>query len=110
MAMTHGNQYGEEYYSFVEWSVYDTGWYPLSCIQEAIVRAVREHFLVRTMLRKISGPRLSELLRSGFRNRYSDPQTKTKLGSNTITPDPNSTTVRTLLMISLRKGSTIICT
>ncbi|MCE6990271.1 DNA topoisomerase IV subunit B [Dyadobacter sp. CY323] len=95
-AMTHGNQYGEEYYSFVNGQYTTQGGTHLAAFREAVVRAVREHF------GKDYAPEdIRSSIIAAVAIRVQEPvfesQTKTKLGSNTITPDPNSTTVRTFV-------------
>ncbi|MCF0070379.1 type IIA DNA topoisomerase subunit B [Dyadobacter sp. CY261] len=96
MAMTHGNQYGEEYYSFVNGQYTTQGGTHLAAFREAVVKAVREHF------NKDYAPEdIRSSIIAAIAIRVQEPvfesQTKTKLGSNTITPDPNSTTVRTFV-------------
>lgn len=96
LALTHGNQYGEEYYSFVNGQYTTQGGTHLSAFREAVVRAVREHF------NKDYAPEdIRSSIIGAIAIRVQEPvfesQTKTKLGSNTITPDPNSTTVRTFV-------------
>ncbi|PWJ59287.1 topoisomerase-4 subunit B [Dyadobacter jejuensis] len=95
-AMTHGNQYGEEYYSFVNGQYTTQGGTHLSAFRESIVKAVREHFGkdyapedVRSSIIAAVAVRIQEPV--------FESQTKTKLGSNTVTPDPNSPTVRTFV-------------
>ncbi len=95
-AMTHGNQYGEEYYSFVNGQYTTQGGTHLVAFRESIVKAVREHFGkdyapedVRSSIIAAISVRLQEPV--------FESQTKTKLGSNNITPDSNSTTVRTFI-------------
>ncbi|WP_221390645.1 DNA topoisomerase IV subunit B [Dyadobacter sp. NIV53] len=95
-AMTHGNQYGEEYYSFVNGQYTTQGGTHLTGFREAVVRAVREHF------GKDYAPEdIRSSIIAAVAIRVQEPvfesQTKTKLGSNTMTPDPNSTTVRTFV-------------
>jgi topoisomerase-4 subunit B len=95
-AMTHGNQYGEEYYSFVNGQYTTQGGTHLAAFREAVVKAVREHF------GKDYAPEdIRSSIIAAVAIRVQEPvfesQTKTKLGSNTITPDPNSTTVRTFV-------------
>ena len=95
-AMTHGNQYGEEYYSFVNGQYTTQGGTHLAAFREAVVKAVREHF------GKDYAPEdIRSSIIAAIAIRVQEPvfesQTKTKLGSNTITPDPNSTTIRTFV-------------
>ncbi|GAB2773437.1 DNA topoisomerase IV subunit B [Rhabdobacter roseus] len=96
LALTHGNQYGEEYYSFVNGQYTTQGGTHLAAFREAIVRAVREHF------GKDYAPEdIRSSIVAAVAIRVQEPvfesQTKTKLGSNTISPDPNSTTIRTFV-------------
>ena len=95
-AMTHGNQYGEEYYSFVNGQYTTQGGTHLTAFREALVRAVREHF------GKDYAPEdIRSSIIAAVAIRVQEPvfesQTKTKLGSNTVTPDPNSATIRTFV-------------
>lgn len=96
MAMTHSNQYGEEYYSFVNGQYTTQGGTHLAAFREAVVKAVREHFgkdyAPEDIRSSIIGAIAIRVQEPVFES-----QTKTKLGSNTITPDPNSTTVRTFV-------------
>lgn len=96
LAMTHGNQYGEEYYSFVNGQYTTQGGTHLAAFREAVVKAVREHFgkdyAPEDIRSSIIGAVAIRVQEPVFES-----QTKTKLGSNTITPDPNSTTVRTFV-------------
>lgn len=96
LAMTHGNQYGEEYYSFVNGQYTTQGGTHLAAFREAVVKAVREHFgkdyAPEDIRSSIIGAIAIRVQEPVFES-----QTKTKLGSNTITPDPNSTTVRTFV-------------
>jgi topoisomerase IV subunit B len=96
VALTHGNQYGEEYYSFVNGQYTTQGGTHLAAFREAIVRTVREHFGkdyapedVRASIIAAVSIRVQEPV--------FESQTKTKLGSSNISPDPNSTTVRTFI-------------
>lgn len=96
IAMTHGNQYGEEYYSFVNGQYTTQGGTHLAAFREALVRAVREHF------GKDYAPEdIRSSIIAAVAIRVQEPvfesQTKTKLGSSTITPDPTSTTIRTFV-------------
>jgi len=95
-AMTHGNQYGEEYYSFVNGQYTTQGGTHLTGFREAVVRAVREHF------GKDYAPEdIRSSIIAAIAIRVQEPvfesQTKTKLGSNTMTPNPDSASVRTFV-------------
>src|SRR5690606_12038021 len=96
IALTHGNQYGEEYYSFVNGQYTTQGGTHLAAFREAVVRTIREHFGkdyapedVRSSIVAAIAIRVQEPV--------FESETKTKLGSTTISPDPSSTTVRTFV-------------
>ncbi len=96
LAMTHNNQYGEEYYSFVNGQYTTQGGTHLNAFKESIVKVMREHFGkdyatedVRSSIVAAIAIRVQEPI--------FESQTKTKLGSNTLSPDPNSQTVRTFI-------------
>jgi topoisomerase IV subunit B len=96
LAMTHGNQYGEEYYSFVNGQYTTQGGTHLAAFRESVVKAMREHFGkdyapedVRSSIVAAIAIRVQEPI--------FESQTKTKLGSNTLSPDPNSQTVRSFV-------------
>ncbi|WP_247234977.1 DNA topoisomerase IV subunit B [Telluribacter sp. SYSU D00476] len=95
-AITHGNQYGEEYYSFVNGQYTTQGGTHLSAFREGVVRAVREHFN-----KEYAPEDVRSSIIAAVAIRVQEPvfesQTKTKLGSTNISPDPNSPTVRTFV-------------
>jgi topoisomerase-4 subunit B len=96
VALSHGNQYGEEYYSFVNGQNTTQGGTHLSGFREAIVRTVREHF------GKDYAPEdIRQSIIGAISIRVQEPvfesQTKTKLGSLTMSPEPNSPTIRVFI-------------
>ncbi len=96
LAMSHGNQYGEEYYSFVNGQNTTQGGTHLSAFKEAIVKTVRDHFgkdyAPEDIRQSVIGAISVRIQEPVFES-----QTKTKLGSVTISPEDNSTTVRTFV-------------
>lgn len=96
IALTHGNQYGEEYYSFVNGQYTTQGGTHLAAFRQSLVDTVREHFNkdyavedVRASIIAAVSVRVQEPV--------FESQTKTKLGSNNISPDSNSPTIRTFV-------------
>ena len=96
LAITHNNQYGEEYYSFVNGQNTTQGGTHLAAFREAIVRTVREFFKkdfdpsdVRASIVGAIAIRVQEPV--------FESQTKTKLGSTNISPDSSSTSIRTFV-------------
>ena len=86
IAMTHGNQYGEEYYSFVNGQHTTQGGTHLAAFKESLVRTIRDFY------KKDFDP--SDIRASiivAFSIKIEEPifesQTKTKLGSKDMGPD-----------------------
>ncbi len=86
MALTHGQHYGEQYYSFVNGQHTTQGGTHLNAFKEAIVKTLRDHFNknfdpkdVRSSIIGAISVRIEEPV--------FESQTKTKLGSNNIAPD-----------------------
>lgn len=96
LAMTHNNQYGEEYYSFVNGQYTTQGGTHLTAFRESIVRVMREHFN-----KEYATEDVRSSIVAAIAIRVQEPifesQTKTKLGSNTLSPDPNSQSVRSFM-------------
>jgi len=95
VALTHGEQYGEEYYSFVNGQNTTMGGTHLQAFREAIVKTIRDHFGKNYDTRDIQTSIIGAIS-----VRVEEPvfesQTKTKLGS--INMGPDSPTVRSFVM------------
>jgi topoisomerase-4 subunit B len=85
-SFTHGNQYGEHYFSFVNGQHTTQGGTHLNAFREAIVKTVRDFFKkdydaadVRSCIVGAVSVRIQEPV--------FESQTKTRLGSNTISPN-----------------------
>ncbi|MBK7408484.1 MAG: type IIA DNA topoisomerase subunit B [Saprospirales bacterium] len=94
VAMTHGQQYGEQYYSFVNGQNTTQGGTHLNAFKEAIVKTIREFF------NKSYDPKdVRSSIIAAISVRVEEPvfesQTKTKLGSQDISPDGPS--IRTFI-------------
>ncbi|MBC5991349.1 DNA topoisomerase IV subunit B [Pontibacter cellulosilyticus] len=86
LAVTHGNDYGEEYYSFVNGQYTTMGGTHLAAFREAIVKTVREHFKKDYDAADIRGSIVGAIsLR--VQEPVFESQTKTKLGSIDMGPD-----------------------
>lgn len=96
LAMSHSNSYGEEYYSFVNGQNTTQGGTHLSAFKEAIVRTVRDHYgkdyAAEDIRASVIGAISVRVQEPVFES-----QTKTKLGSITISPEENAQTVRTFV-------------
>lgn len=101
IAITHGRQYGEEYYSFVNGQNTTQGGTHLTAFRESIVRTVRDFFRkdfdisdIRTSIIAAISIKVEEPI--------FESQTKTKLGSKNIAP--NGPTVRNFIMDFVSKN------
>jgi topoisomerase-4 subunit B len=94
VAFTHSNQYGEEYYSFVNGQFTTQGGTHLAAFREAVVKTIREFYK-----KDFDASDVRQSIVGAVAIRVQEPvfesQTKTKLGSNTIAPD--GPTVRTFV-------------
>ncbi|QDK83727.1 type IIA DNA topoisomerase subunit B [Spirosoma sp. KCTC 42546] len=92
IAMTHGNQYGEEYYSFVNGQYTTQGGTHLNALKEAVVETVRRHFDKNY---EVSDIRSSIIAAVSIRVQEPvfESQTKTKLGSQNMSPEQNAQSV-----------------
>lgn len=86
VALTHANQYGEEYYSFVNGQYTTQGGTHLAAFREAIVKTVREfygkNFEASDVRSAVVGAIAVRVQEPVFES-----QTKTKLGSQSVGPE-----------------------
>jgi topoisomerase-4 subunit B len=100
VAITHNNQYGEEYYSFVNGQYTTQGGTHLAAFREAVVKTIREYynknFEATDIRASIVGAISVRVIEPVFES-----QTKTKLGSQSIGPE--GPTMRTFINDFLKK-------
>ena len=100
VAFTHGTQYGEEYYSFVNGQHTTQGGTHQAAFREAIVKTLRDFYR-----KNYEAADIRASLIAAIAIKVTEPvfesQTKTKLGSNTISPEGE--TVRTFVSNFLAK-------
>lgn len=86
VSMSHANQYGEEYYSFVNGQFTTQGGTHLAAFREAVVKTVREFFG-----KNFDAADIRSAIVGAIAVRVQEPvfesQTKTKLGSQSVGPD-----------------------
>lgn len=101
IAMTHGQQYGEDYYSFVNGQHTTQGGTHQAAFREALVKTIREfykkEFEASDIRSSIIGAIAIKVQEPVFES-----QTKTKLGSQSIGPD--GPTVRTFINDFMKKA------
>jgi topoisomerase-4 subunit B len=86
LALTHGNQYGEEYYSFVNGQYTTQGGTHLTAFREAIVKTIREFYGKDFDAVDIRASIIASIA-VRIQNPIFESQTKTKLGSLDMGPD-----------------------
>ena len=100
VSITHNNQYGEEYYSFVNGQYTTQGGTHLAAFREAIVKTVREFYG-----KNFDATDVRASIVTAISVRVMEPvfesQTKTKLGSQTIGPE--GPTMRTFINDFIKK-------
>ncbi len=100
VAMTHGQQYGEEYYSFVNGQHTTQGGTHQAAFREAVVKTIREFYK-----KEFDASDIRASIVSAISIRVQEPvfesQTKTKLGSQNVAPDGPS--VRTFINDFIKK-------
>ncbi len=102
VAITHGSAYGEDYYSFVNGQYTSQGGTHLQAFREAVVKTVREFYG-----KQFDTSDIRASIIASVSIRVQEPvfesQTKTRLGSITIAPSDNSTTVRSFVNDFVKK-------
>lgn len=95
VAMSHGNHYGEQYYSFVNGQHTTQGGTHLSAFKEALVETVQKHFSNKNFDRKDILSSVIAAVSVKVEEPVFESQTKTKLGSTDMGPE--GPTVRTFI-------------
>lgn len=90
VVITHGNQYGEEYYSFVNGQYTSLGGTHLAAFKEASARVIKEFYN-----KNLDYPDIRNGMVAAISVKVQEPvfeaQTKTKLGSSKMAPDSTVT-------------------
>jgi len=101
LAISHSNQYGEEYYSFVNGQFTTQGGTHLAAFREAVVKTVRDFFK-----KDFDATDIRASIIGAVAVRVQDPvfesQTKTKLGSQNVAPE--GPTMRTFVNDFVKKA------
>ena len=101
LAITHSNQYGEEYYSFVNGQYTTQGGTHLAAFREALVRTIRDFYK-----KDYDAADIRSAIVAAVAVRVQEPvfesQTKTKLGSQNVAPD--GPTMRTFVNDFVKKA------
>ncbi|QNL51437.1 type IIA DNA topoisomerase subunit B [Olivibacter sp. SDN3] len=101
VAMTHGQQYGEEYYSFVNGQHTTQGGTHQAAFREAVVKTIREFYK-----KEFDAADIRASIIAAIAIKVQEPvfesQTKTKLGSQSVGPE--GPTVRTFINDFVKKS------
>ena len=100
IAISHGTQYGEDYYSFVNGQYTTQGGTHLAAFKEAIVKVVRDFFKKDYEANDIRSSIIASISIK-VQNPVFESQTKTKLGSNDM--GPKGPTVRIFINDFIKK-------
>lgn len=104
LAITHGNSYGEEYYSFVNGQYTSMGGTHLQAFKEAIARTLKDFFSTNKN-KNFEASDIRASIIGSISIRVQEPvfesQTKTKLGS--VNVGPKGPTVRTFINDFIKK-------
>ncbi|MAP67814.1 MAG: DNA topoisomerase IV [Candidatus Marinimicrobia bacterium] len=100
IAISHGAQYGEDYYSFVNGQYTTQGGTHLAAFKEAIVKVVRDFFKKDYEANDIRSSIIASISIK-IQNPVFESQTKTKLGSNDM--GPKGPTVRIFINDFIKK-------
>lgn len=87
--LTHGSQYGEQYYSFVNGQFTSQGGTHLNYFREAIVKTIRDFYKKDFDVKDIHTSAIGAIS-VRIEEPVFESQTKTKLGSTTTSPEGNS--------------------
>ena len=101
IAMTHGQQYGEEYYSFVNGQHTTQGGTHQAAFREAVVKTIREFYKKDFDASDVRGSIIGAIAIK-VQEPVFESQTKTKLGSQSIGPE--GPTVRTFINDFVKKA------
>jgi len=100
IAITHGNQYGEEYYSFVNGQHTSQGGIHLLSFREALVKTIRDYYQ-----KDFDASDIRSSIIAAISIKVEEPifesQTKTKLGSKDM--EPNGISIRNFIMDFMKK-------
>ena len=100
VALSHGSQYGEQYYSFVNGQHTTQGGTHLNAFKEAVVKAVQDFFSKKNYDRRDILASIVAAISVRIQEPVFESQTKTKLGSTDMGPD--GPTVRTFIVNFVR--------
>ena len=94
VVITHGNSYGEEYYSFVNGQYTSLGGTHLAAFKESSARVIKDFFSNKNFEFSDIRNGMCAAIAIKVQEPVFEAQTKTKLGSTRMSPDPNDISVQ----------------
>lgn len=94
VVITHGNSYGEQYYSFVNGQYTSLGGTHLAAFKEASARVIKEFFSQKNFEYSDIRNGMVAAIAVKVQEPVFEAQTKTKLGSTRISPNPEDITIQ----------------
>ena len=94
VVITHGNSYGEQYYSFVNGQYTSLGGTHLAAFKEATARVIKEFFTQKNFEYSDIRNGMVAAIAIKIQEPVFEAQTKTKLGSTRISPNPDDITIQ----------------
>ena len=103
VVLTHGNSYGEEYYSFVNGQYTSLGGTHLAACKESAARVSKEFYVAKNFEYSDIRNGMVAAISIKVQEPVFEAQTKTKLGSTRITPNPDSITIQKFVSDFLKR-------
>ncbi|MCR5362124.1 MAG: type IIA DNA topoisomerase subunit B [Bacteroidales bacterium] len=103
VVLTHGNSYGEEYYSFVNGQYTSLGGTHLAAFKESAARVIKEFYVAKNFEYSDIRNGMVAAISIKVQEPVFEAQTKTKLGSTRITPNPDSITIQKFVSDFLKR-------
>ena len=94
VVVTHGNSYGEEYYSFVNGQYTSLGGTHLAAFKESVARVIKEFFTGKNFEYSDIRNGMVAAISIKVQEPVFEAQTKTKLGSTRLAPNPDSMSIQ----------------
>ncbi len=94
VVITHGNSYGEQYYSFVNGQYTSLGGTHLAAFKEASARVIKEFYTQKNFEYSDIRNGMVAAIAIKVQEPVFEAQTKTKLGSTRMSPNPDDVTIQ----------------
>ena len=103
VVLTHSNSYGEQYYSFVNGQYTSLGGTHLAAFKEASARVIKEFFSQKNFETSDIRSGMVAAIAVKVQEPVFEAQTKTKLGSTRMSPNPDDITIQRFISDFLKR-------